>query len=547
MYACPNCGGNIKFDPATQMMKCSYCGTMISPHDKMYAHGADEEKGIDTEADDEYEVTYYTCPQCGGELITDDNTAATFCSYCGSSTILEMRVGKEKKPDYIIPFKKTREDCVKEYKKVLRRAIFAPNELRKDETVDRFRGIYMPYWIYGVKKKGDFSVNGITSKRRGDYIYKSHYTMTTNVDVDYSGISYDASSSFEDRLSEAIAPFDLNESDHFTSAYFSGFYADTSDVSAKLYDDDAKNATMSDAAAIICKDNTYSKHGASTADVVRGLESRGTDVSHKMGMFPVWFLSNQTGDRVSYAVVNGQTGKVAMDMPIDIKKYFLGCLIIALPLCALLLFSRILIGPKILIGLTMVISLIVLILANKQANTLFAREILFDDKGYNSKKTTAQIRETQELLKGNVKIKKAKITPQNGGKGVTAAFAYAGIGLALGSIVGMGPLIAVIVLVVMLIYNAATKNIVPKDRVIVKAPFSKKVGLTIFPLITIIAGALVFMINPFQDSIYYGTAILGMVMTGYTVIRLVARHNMLSSRKLPQFNKRGGEEHENED
>lgn len=54
MYACPNCNGNIKFDPATQMMRCSYCDTQISPHDKMFARSADEEKGI---GDDEYEIT----------------------------------------------------------------------------------------------------------------------------------------------------------------------------------------------------------------------------------------------------------------------------------------------------------------------------------------------------------------------------------------------------------------------------------------------------------------------------------------------------------
>lgn len=49
-------------------------------------------------------------------------------------------------------------------------------------------------------------------------------------------------------------------------------------------------------------------------------------------MFPVWFLSYRNGSRVSYATVNGQTGKIAADLPVDIRKYFLGSLILALPI-----------------------------------------------------------------------------------------------------------------------------------------------------------------------------------------------------------------------
>ncbi len=544
MYACPNCGANIKFDPATQKMKCSYCDTMISPHDYMHAKGADEEKGVDLDSD-EYEVTYYTCPQCGGELITEDTTAATFCSYCGSSTILEMRVGREKKPNYIIPFKKTREECEEAYKKTLRKAIFAPNDLRKDETVERFRGIYMPYWIYDAQSDGEFVTHGSTSTRRGDYIYTKHYSLQSRVSFEYSGISYDASSSFEDRLSEAIAPFDLAESDHFTSSYLSGFYADTSDVPVDVYTGDVNNMVMSDMATELLKVKEYPKHGVTSASVLGALEKRKITNHYKLGMFPVWFLANQQGDRVSYAVVNGQTGKVAMDIPIDIRKYFIGVALLAIPLCVLMILSNILIGPKLLIVITLVISLIVLINANKQANNLFARELLFGDKGYNSKKTEEQKRKDAETLSGNVKIKKAKMFSQSGIKGFGSSFGFVMIAFAIGCMVGLGPVFAIAAFIFCIITNTAGSK-PKKDKVIIKAPVKEKIGVIIFPIISLGVGGLIFLINPVNDIYYYATAIVAMIMTGYTVVRLVARHNMLASRKLPQFNKRGGEEHEND-
>ena len=52
-------------------------------------------------------------------------------------------------------------------------------------------------------------------------------------------------------------------------------------------------------------------------------------------MFPVWFMSYRNGDRITYATVNGQTGKVAADLPIDIKKYLLFSGVLALIIFAI--------------------------------------------------------------------------------------------------------------------------------------------------------------------------------------------------------------------
>ena len=553
MYACPNCNGNIKFDPATQMMRCSYCDTQISPHDKMFARSADEEKGI---GDDEYEITYFTCPQCGGELMTDDNTAATFCSYCGASTILEMRVGTEKKPDYIIPFKKTREDCVKEYKKVLRRAIFAPSELRKDETVERFRGIYMPYWVYNVKSEGEFTANGSVSKRRGDYIYTTRYGIKGDLNADYDGITFDASSSFEDRLSEAIAPFDLKDSDEFTSAYFSGFYADTDDVEAELYDQEAKDVVMADVAREAFKNREYSSHGASASDVSEALEKKDANIDHKLAMFPVWFLSNQSNDRVSYAVINGQTGRAAMDIPIDIKKYFIGVAIIAVPLflltVALSEWADVVMSPRGLLVFVFLLSVVALILADRQGDELFIRELLFTDRGYNSRRTPEQIKETQEQLEGNVRIKKSKPKASSGKGGFGKAVMYGlGVFFALQFFPtdlfrGLAFVAGVLIFAITIVVGIVNKSRISRERVIVKAPVSKKVGTSIFPIVSMIITALMWFIDPVSDIPFYVTAVIGMIMIGVAVSKLVSKHNMLTSRKLPQFNKRGGEEHEND-
>ena len=52
MYQCPNCGGNLKFDIASQQLACEFCQTKIDP----YAF----HKEKDAEESSYYEATIFT-------------------------------------------------------------------------------------------------------------------------------------------------------------------------------------------------------------------------------------------------------------------------------------------------------------------------------------------------------------------------------------------------------------------------------------------------------------------------------------------------------
>ena len=134
MYECPNCGSNLKFDIAAQQMLCSHCSTAVDPYSIQKEHDAEESN--------EYDVTVFRCTQCGAELLSEDTTAATFCSFCGSTAVLDSRIGKGRRPAHIIPFLKTKEDCKAAYASMMRRAVFAPKELKDQEYIEKFRGIY---------------------------------------------------------------------------------------------------------------------------------------------------------------------------------------------------------------------------------------------------------------------------------------------------------------------------------------------------------------------------------------------------------------------
>lgn len=372
---CSGCGAEMRFDPATQKVVCDHCGASKDPF------FAEEQCRIveGSHGESFLEAEVFQCPQCGARLLSTDETAITFCSYCGSSVVLEGRLEQEEKPDYIIPFKKTKEEVEKLYKHKVSRALFAPSYMKSDDVVSKFRGIYMPYWVYALQNTTGLRANGKTEERHGDYIYTNNFLVSADYDAEYKGLSYDASSVFSDSLSEAIAPFDIHDRVPFKTAYMSGFYADTRDVKPYVYMDNASDVVRKDIARKAARHPAFLTHGAFEGEIEKSVHLRG---DHTGGYFPVWFLATRSRDnsRVSYAVVNGQTGKVAADMPIDFGKYLIGSLILSLPIF-LILALAVPMTPVILSAAVIIFAIASLFLANALLNDVYRRENQLDDEG----------------------------------------------------------------------------------------------------------------------------------------------------------------------
>lgn len=366
MYSCPSCGGNLKFDIPSQMLACEYCHTQEDPY-------SFEDKDRNNLENADYEVTVFTCPQCGGEIVSTDTSAAEFCSFCGASTILHSRLKNEKRPSYIIPFQKTKEDCKAAYSKMMKKAFFAPDGLKDPKHIDSFRGIYMPYWAFEIVQNGDYELSGSRSKRRGDYIITDHFKLRGNIEASYKGFSYDASSSFDDNISEKLAPYDVRGMKDFTPAFLSGFYADTADVSSEEYRMDAENLATDIADSRIRQESAYG--GLEISGSISPGEIGTKTASVSSTMYPVWFLSYRNADRVAYATVNGQTGKVITDLPIDTGKYLKFSLLLAIPLFFILnlLFT---IPPVFVLIITTVMAAASLIISLLELQSISEREKL---------------------------------------------------------------------------------------------------------------------------------------------------------------------------
>lgn len=288
--------------------------------------------------------------------------------------LLSQNSKKENKPDLVIPFKITRSECEEIYKKYIEKFPFAPDYLKEDTTISKFRGIYMPYAVYNLKKNGMQTNKGEKFLfTRDGYKYYNIYTIHTDIEVEHNGIAFDISSRFEDRFSKAIAPFNYDDAKPFAFWYLSGFYVDSPDVIKTIYATDAKTMAEEIASAELAK--SISKYGCEKPKI--SFDS----YEVKTAYYPVYFLAieNKIGD-ICYAIINGQTGKATAEIPIDYKKFIKFTLLLAIPIFVLLnMFLTP--TPAIITWFALIMSFINIFLFKSQKRKIREKEDRIGDKG----------------------------------------------------------------------------------------------------------------------------------------------------------------------
>ncbi len=138
-FKCPNCDGELIFDPASGAYKCEYCGSKFTqaeldamkpaeeqekPAGSMDGSQSSENTDGAQEKKTEEEAVIYTCPSCGAQIVTDATTAATFCYYCHNPVVLSGRLSGNYMPNKVIPFAIDRKEAEKRFMEKVGRTKF---------------------------------------------------------------------------------------------------------------------------------------------------------------------------------------------------------------------------------------------------------------------------------------------------------------------------------------------------------------------------------------------------------------------------------------
>ena len=243
-YKCPCCGGAINFDSKLQKMKCPYCDTEFdmetlksydedlkkNTQDNMNWDNSNEQTFTDEETEG---MSVYVCNSCGGEIVADENTGATSCPYCGNPVVLKGRFSGDLKPDYVIPFRLTKEDAIKALSKHVNKKL-VPKIFKDKNHIDQIRGMYVPFWLFDADTEAHIQYKGTKVRHWSDsdynYTETKYYLVGRGGNVGFTNVPVDGSSQMPDDLMESIEPFNFDEAVDFQTAYLAGYLADKYDV-----------------------------------------------------------------------------------------------------------------------------------------------------------------------------------------------------------------------------------------------------------------------------------------------------------------------------
>lgn len=323
-YKCLNCAAGLKFDPSSQKWKCDYCFSEFTKEEldtkqeqeQNQKQETDEtKKSADTE-EEQPELDVYHCNSCGAELLADETTAATFCLYCKNPTIIKSRFTGKFKPKYVIPFRLTKEQAQDLYRKWIGKKLFAPNEFKYKEEIEKITGVYAPFWLFDCRTNGTLQGQGTQVRTwiQGDYQYTQtkYYQVVRHGTAEYNKIPVDASKKLDDSLTQLIEPFNYDDLTDFSKQYMSGFMAERYDVESKEAQNTAKSRVKQ-----------YTENRLKeTIDGYTTYHDTNSDISlqeskESYAMLPVYLLVNKYKGKDHLFMVNGQTGKVVGEAPIS--------------------------------------------------------------------------------------------------------------------------------------------------------------------------------------------------------------------------------------
>lgn len=346
-YQCPACTGPLHFVGSSGKLECDYCGSKfdVSEIEALYAEKeqktadaqkAAEEKnaqiastdtGWDTSGlsgdwgQDAAGMKSYSCPSCGAELICDETTAATSCPYCGNPTVVPGQFSGALKPEFVLPFKMTKDDAVRALRAHYRGKPFLPRTFTAGNHIEEIQGVYVPFWLFDGGAEGEVDYKAANSRTYKDDDYEvtetDHYDVHRGGSIAFEKIPVDASSKMPDDHMDSIEPFDYTQMQPFSTAYLPGYLADKYDVTvddSRARADRRSRETLENALR-----ETVTGYGTCVTDR--------TDIRLHRGkvhyaLLPVWMLSTKWNGESFLFAMNGQTGKLVGDLPTDRGRYW---------------------------------------------------------------------------------------------------------------------------------------------------------------------------------------------------------------------------------
>jgi DNA-directed RNA polymerase subunit RPC12/RpoP len=238
IFYCPNCGGVMEFDVATQKLKCPNCDHVvdIANHRENIVEHSLTKRAMQTVKAEQKESTTLQCKGCGAQMEVGAYNTAVTCPYCGSSYVLAEKQEEVIIPDGVVPFKIDKNSAKEIVGKWLKKRYLAPGELKMLYQRGDIFGMYIPYWTFDADANADYT--GMGGRYRQEHYRdrdgRDHtrtvtdwYPTRGHVHNFFDDVLVSASSHQKKSLLNGVDDYDTRQLVSYASDYFSGYGAES--------------------------------------------------------------------------------------------------------------------------------------------------------------------------------------------------------------------------------------------------------------------------------------------------------------------------------
>ncbi len=386
-FKCPQCGATTGYAPSAASVVCQHCG---------YAQSLASETPGQRAAEFEFTLENLAlaargwgadrrelhCDSCGADLSVAASASelSTTCPFCTSNRVVARVTSQESlRPRFLIPFKLEAKACLPRVRAWLGKGWMHPSDLGRAAASAQFRGVYLPFWTFDATIAADWRAE-VGYERTERYYDAGSKSWKTRTRIDWRWESGHAQVSPNDllgigttRISHILLarlyPFNLNKLAAYEPGFLAGWQALNYDIPLQAAWETVKGE-MREQARQACLAQIHSVHVRNFA-----MQADFADETWRYILLPVFAAAYRFEDQSYQVLVNGQTGAVAGQKPIEWWKVWLAIaglltpgVLLALAGLVLLLAGGIGILPLGLGGVLFVIGVILAVIIFRQAN-----------------------------------------------------------------------------------------------------------------------------------------------------------------------------------
>ncbi|HZL92460.1 MAG TPA: hypothetical protein VFB99_02410, partial [Vicinamibacterales bacterium] len=329
-HACPACGAQAEWNPATQKLVCPFCGTE-SPYSIDRGTGKVAERGLDAGLRDSEAVDRdrtdqrpsVQCQSCTAIMVYESARVGQNCEFCGSPALIAYEDIKSPiRPEGVLPFRVDRSRVRDDIRQWWRSKWLAPGRLAKAALVDTVKSLYIPYWTFDARAHCPWDAEA------GYYYYvnvegrdnKGRPVVRQERRVRWEPASGVVDHSFDDelvpgttgvdvKLLRQVEPFPTADIVPYDTAFLSGHVVEQYQVALTEAAGDSETQMRAVLEQLCARQVPGDTHRSL---VIHPIFSGRT---FKHVLVPIWLLVYMFGSRNFQVVVNGYTGRIAGRYP----------------------------------------------------------------------------------------------------------------------------------------------------------------------------------------------------------------------------------------